>query len=209
MEHPAGGYEADDFDMGSLPDGTEEVDKRLQGIIDKLNELKSSLVKGFWDGLGDTAVFDDIQKHIDGIRISLIDIVTDSDIQKAAEEFANTFAYNLGRVSGSVASIGLTIADNLLGGIDLYLQQNARRIKEYLISMFNIGGEISQIAGDFSSAVAEIFSAFRSDSAKQIYRGYYWYFQFIFPRYHGAWWKVRERYPGTDHKANNGQCRSN
>lgn len=34
--------------------------------------------------------------------------------------------------------------------------------------MFNIGGEISQIAGDFSSAVAEIFSAFRSDSAKQI-----------------------------------------
>lgn len=163
-----GGYEADNFDMGSLPDGTEEVDKRLQGIIDKLNELKSSLVKGFWDGLGDTAVFDDIQKHIDGIRISLIDIVTDSDIQKAAEEFANTFAYNLGRVSGSVASIGLTIADNLLGGIDLYLQQNAGRIKDYLISMFNIGGEISRIAGDFSSAVADIFSVFRSDSAKQI-----------------------------------------
>ena len=163
-----GGYEADNFDMGSLPDGTEEVDKRLQGIIDKLNELKSSLVKGFWDGLGDTAVFDDIQKHIDGIRTSLIDIVTDSDIQKAAEEFANTFAYNLGRVSGSVASIGLTIADNLLGGIDLYLQQNAGRIKDYLISMFNIGGEISRIAGDFSSAVADIFSVFRSDSAKQI-----------------------------------------
>ena len=163
-----GGYEADDFDMGSLQDGTEEVDGRLQGIIDKLNELKSSLVKGFWDGLGDTAVFDDIQKHIDGIRISLIDIVTDSDIQKAAEEFANTFAYNLGRVSGSVASIGLTIADNLLGGIDLYLQQNAGRIKDYLISMFNIGGEISRIAGDFSSAVADIFSVFRSDSAKQI-----------------------------------------
>ena len=163
-----GGYEADNFDMGSLPDGTEEVDKRLQGIIDKLNELKSSLVKGFWDGLGDTAVFDDIQKHIDGIRISLIDIVTDSDIQKAAEEFANKFAYNLGRVSGSVASIGLTIADNLLGGIDLYLQQNAGRIKDYLIAMFNIGGEISRIAGDFSSAVADIFSVFRSDSAKQI-----------------------------------------
>lgn len=163
-----GGYEADDFDMGSLQDGTEEVDGRLQGIIDKLNELKSSLVKGFWDGLGDTTVFDDIQKHIDGIRISLIDIVTDSDIQKAAEEFANTFAYNLGRVSGSVASVGLTIADNLLGGIDLYLQQNAGRIKDYLISMFNIGGEISRIAGDFSSAVADIFSVFRSDSAKQI-----------------------------------------
>jgi len=34
--------------------------------------------------------------------------------------------------------------------------------------MFNIGSRIVEICGSFSSAVAEIFSAFRSDSAKQI-----------------------------------------
>ena len=163
-----GGYEADDFDMGSLPDGTEEVDQRLQGIIDKLNELKASLVKGFWDGLGDTAVFDEIQKHINGIRDSLAGIAADPAVQKSAEEFANTFVYNLGRITGSIASVGLTIADNLFGGIDLYLQQNSGRIKEYLISMFDISSDTAEISGNFAVAVADIFTVFRSDTAKQI-----------------------------------------
>ena len=52
--------------------------------------------------------------------------------------------------------------------MDLYLGQNSGRIKTYLVSMFDIGSDIATISGNFSAAVAEIFSVFRSDSAKQI-----------------------------------------
>lgn len=162
------GYAVDDFDMGSLAQGEDVVSEKLKGILDLMNQLKSAFVAGFWDAFGDTTVFDSIQSSIRSIKDRIKEIATDPEVQNAALKFANSFMYALGQISGSVASIGTTIADNLLGGIDLYLQQNVGRMKEYFISMFDIGSEISQIAGDFSSAVADIFSVFRSDSAKQI-----------------------------------------
>ncbi len=163
-----GGYESDQFDMGTLPEDGDAVSSKLKDIVALVDQLKNSFSKGFWDSFGDTTVFDSIQTSIQSIKDSLNDIFTDSGVQDAATEFANTFMYSLGQVAGAVASIGTTIADNLLGGISLYLDQNKARIKEYLIQMFNIGSEISTLIGNFSSAIADIFSVFRSDSAKQI-----------------------------------------
>ena len=163
-----GGYESDQFDMGTLPEDGDAVSSKLKDIVALVDQLKNSFSKGFWDSFGDTTVFDSIQTSIQSIKDSLNDIFTDSGVQAAATEFANTFMYSLGQVAGAVASIGTTIADNLLGGISLYLDQNKARIKEYLIQMFNIGSEISTLIGNFSSAIADIFSVFRSNSAKQI-----------------------------------------
>lgn len=163
-----GGYESDQFDMGTLTEDGDAVSSKLKDIVALVDQLKNSFSKGFWDSFGDTTVFDSIQTSIQSIKDSLNDIFTDSGVQAAATEFANTFMYSMGQVAGAVASIGTTIADNLLGGISLYLDQNKARIKEYLIQMFNIGSEISTLVGNFSSAIADIFSVFRSDSAKQI-----------------------------------------
>ena len=163
-----GGYESDQFDMGTLPEDGDAISDKLKNIVDLMNQLKSSFSQGFWDAFGDTSVFDSIQGSIQSIKRSLNDIFSDSDVQAAATKFANTFAYSLGQVAGSVASMGATIANNLLGGISLYLQQDSGRIKEYLIAMFDIGGEIASLVGNFTAAFADIFSVFRSDSAKQI-----------------------------------------
>ena len=164
----AGGYTADDFDMGTLPEQEDVISSKMQGILNLMNQLKDSFVGGFWDAFGDTSVFDSIQNSIQSIKNSLGNIFTDSDVQTAAVGFANTLAQSLGQVTGSVASIGATIADNLLGGISRYLEQNKDRIKDYLIQMFNIGGEIATLVGNFTSSIAGIFTVFRSDSAKQI-----------------------------------------
>lgn len=162
------GYDMDDFDRGSHEQGEDVVSEKLKGILDLMNQLKSSFVAGFWDAFGDTTVFDSIQNSIRSIKDRIKEIATDPEVQNAALKFADGVMYALGQISGSVASIGATIADNLLGGVDLYLQQNASRIKEYIISMFDIGSELWQITGEFSSAIADIFTVFRSDSAKQI-----------------------------------------
>lgn len=167
-EAGSGGYESEQFDMGTLPEDGDAVSDKLKNIVDLMNQLKSSFLQGFWDAFGDTSVFDSIQGSIQSIKSSLNDIFSDSDVQAAATKFANTFAYSLGQVAGSVACVGATIADNLLGGISLYLQQDSGRIKEYLIAMFDIGGEIASLVGNFTAAFADIFSVFRSDSAKQI-----------------------------------------
>ncbi|WP_312426317.1 phage tail protein [Lacrimispora sp.] len=165
----SGGYAADEFDMGSLDtSGVEEASTKYQGLIDRAKELAGLFKTGFSIGFGDTSVLDSIQQAIQGIGVSLKGIFTDPAVLASAEEFGNRIAVNLGKVAGSVASIGTTIADNLLGGINLFLEQNSGRIKEYLISMFDIGGSIADIVGNFSVAFATIFSSLRSDSAKQI-----------------------------------------
>lgn len=165
----AGGYAADQFDMGELdPEAMQETESRFQGIIDKAKELAGIFASGFWNGLGDTKVFDRIQDHIKGIKDSLTEIFTDKKVQKSADQFAKSVSYAFGQIAGSAVSFGATLAENLLGGIDRYLEQNAQRIKEYLVSMFDIGSDIAEIAGNFAEAVADIFTVFRSDTAKQI-----------------------------------------
>ena len=161
----AGGYNAEDFDMGTLPEQEDIVSGKLRKIADLLNQLKDSFTSGFWDAFGDTSVFDSIQSSIQSIKDSLGNIFTDSDVQTAALGFANTLAQSLGQVTGSIASIGASIADNLLGGISRYLEQRKERIKDYIVQMFNIGSRIAEITGNFSSALAIIFSSLRSDGA--------------------------------------------
>jgi hypothetical protein len=80
----------------------------------------------------------------------------------------NTFVYALGEITGSVASIGLTIADNLLGGFNMFLEQNKERLKEQIVSVFDIAADISQLVGDWFVTIADLFTVFRSDEAKGI-----------------------------------------
>ena len=165
----AGGYAADEFDMGEMDtSGVEEASNKYQVLIDRARELKELFKTGFSIGFGDISVIDSIQNSIQGIGQNLKGIFTDPAVLASAEEFGNRIAVNLGKAAGSMASIGATLADNLLGGINKFLEQNSQRIKDYLVSMFDIGAEIADIVGNFSVAFATIFSAFRSDSAKQI-----------------------------------------
>lgn len=165
----AGGYAADEFDMGEMDtSGVEEASNKYQVLIDRVRELKDLFKIGFSIGFGDTSVIDSIQNSIQGIGQSLKGIFTDPVVFASAEEFGNRIAVNLGKAAGSMASIGATLADNLIGGIDKLLEQNSKRIKNYLVFMFDIGAEIADIVGNISVAFATIFSAFRSDSAKQI-----------------------------------------
>lgn len=164
-----GGYGVDSFDMGETDTSVlDEMDSKYQKLIDRVKELAGLIKQGFWDGFGDTSVFNSIQKSIDSIQNSLKSIFTAAEVVNAANTFADTVAYNLGKAAGSIASVGATIADNLLGGIALYLEQNIPRIKDYLVSMFDIGARRAEIYGNFMAAVADIFTVFRSGTAKQI-----------------------------------------
>lgn len=159
-------------DYGKLAEGETVLDKMskpLKKIIDRFKQLAKLIAKGFWDGLGDyEPIFDGIKKDLDSIWKSLKDIFTDSEVTKAANNFFDSFAYAIGQVAGSFARIGLTIAQNIIGGIEKFLKQNTQRIKNYLIDMFNIGSEIAQIGGNLAVAFADVFSVFGGETAQQI-----------------------------------------
>lgn len=159
-------------DYGKVAEGETVLDKMskpLEKIIDRFKQLAKLIAKGFWDGLGDyEPILDGIKKDLDSIWKSLKDIFTDSEVAKAANNFFDSFAYAIGQVAGSFARIGLTIAQNIIGGIEKFLKQNTQRIKNYLIDMFNIGSEIAQIGGNLAVAFADVFSVFGEETAQQI-----------------------------------------
>ena len=159
-------------DYGKVAEGETVLDKMskpLEKIIDRFKQLAKLIAKGFWDGLGDyEPILDGIKKDLDSIWKSLKDIFTDSEVAKAANNFFDSFAYAIGQVAGSFARIGLTIAQNIIGGIEKFLSQNVQRIKNYLIDMFNIGSEIAQIGGNLAVAFADVFSVFGGETAQQI-----------------------------------------
>lgn len=138
---------------------------KLKPILDYAKELKDAFAQGFWDGLGDYEYrFEAIKKGLEQIKDALIDIWTDPAVLAAADRWAKSFMYMLGSLVGSIASIGLTIATALIGGLGQYLEDNTDRIKKYLISMFDIGADINMLLADLFQSVAYIFEAFASES---------------------------------------------
>lgn len=144
------------------------IAKAIDSIKDRLGELKDLFKAGFWEGIGDLSVLDSIKNNISSIRDSLVNVFSESSVQEAANRMMDTLAYDMGRITGSFASIGLSILDNITGGFSFYLNDAKERIKQYLISMFDITSATSTILANFSVALAEIFTVLRGDTAKQM-----------------------------------------
>lgn len=149
--------------------GGKQTNALLDAIGKKVKELKQQFQEGFREGLGKdfNSSLERTKQHINNIGNSLKEIVTDKEVQSSANNLANSFARNLGRVSGSVVSIGATIAENLTGGADKYLVQNKEYIKKRIVETFDAEAETMDIVGKFSTAWTEVFEVFRSPEAKQ------------------------------------------
>lgn len=158
--------------VSSIGDGEGEGAKQsgmLEELKKKINQVGALFAKGFKLGSGNLPQkIKSIKSHLAGIGKSLNDIFTDSQVEAAFTKLVALMIENAGKITGSIASIGATMADNLIGGLDIFLQKNKGRIKQHLISMFNIAGEISTIKANFAMAVADIFSVFGEYDAKSI-----------------------------------------
>lgn len=156
------------LDFGnSLTDTMEEANSQIDSFMNKASELVDLFKQGFSEGLGDFD-FSSLTNSIKGIKTNLIDIFTAPEVLNAANNWANIVALNLGKVAGSIASIGLTIADNLIGGINLFLEQNKQSLQDHIVRLFDISSRGNEISGGIAVAFSDIFSVFRGDTAKQI-----------------------------------------
>lgn len=153
-----------------VPTGKELSDK-IQPFIDYLKKLKVSIKNGWdetWSNLDVSLQFDNIKSSIESIKNSFLNIFSDSEVSASVDNFAMTFSRSLGSISASVVSIGATIAENLLGGISIYLESNSENIKNYIIDMFDIASDISVLASQGADAFANVFSVFGDENGQQI-----------------------------------------
>lgn len=86
----------------------------------------------------------------------------------AASNWADSIALSRGKIVGSMASIGVSIATMLIGGIDKFFEQNKDYLKDKIVEMLNISAERAEIFANFCAALADIFTVFESDDAQQI-----------------------------------------
>lgn len=159
-------------DFGSLSQGEtviDKFDKSVSALIQHCKELADIFKKGFQIGFGDSEnKIASIQKSLENIRKTLNEIFTDPKLIKTANQCADKIAEALGKIVGATARIGLTAADNLIGGFEKYLKKSKTYIQKRIISLFDVSGEIAELAGDFAVACADIFDIFSGEDAKGI-----------------------------------------
>lgn len=173
-----------DFLEGYLGSRAEEIaDKMIQKIKDLVNWVKN-LGTGFldlreplrqfkrgWDDAFNPSGFTVVRKSLNGIKESLRDIFTDSEVRAAAQNFLNKFGYYIGTSMGSIVTIGGNIAGGIFGGLDKFLSENRDRIKTDLISLFNINADTLNWLSQLNIALADISSVFSGPNGIKVSEG--------------------------------------
>nr|DAQ09724.1 MAG TPA: minor tail protein [Caudoviricetes sp.] len=159
-------------DYGNLADMSKDADEAtgaIEKLIGKIKELGNIFKGGFFEGLGDyKPMLNELISDLGNIKTYLTDIFTDADVQKAASKFIQKLVKNLGKVSGAITKVGLTLAAALVGGLESYLSKNVDRIKGFIINMFDVAGDIADEIGDIATVLADIFSVFGNQTTQNI-----------------------------------------
>ena len=162
----AGGSTGLDFG-NSLNDTMEQANSEMDSFMKKASELIDIFKQGFSEGFGDFDV-SSITKSIENIKNNLVDIFSSPEVTGAANKWVNALLTDLGKTAGSIASIAVSIADNFIGGLDKYLEQNKQNIQDHVVKLFDISSRPHELSGNISTAIADIWTVLRSDTAKQI-----------------------------------------
>lgn len=160
-----------EVDFGKLSSGETVFDDLIskgENFVAILRKIKDLFLSGFEIGFGNSLeTIDSIKTHLLGIKTSLMNIFGDAEIVAAAQNLFQSLVYNAGAITGAFASIGLTIANNLIGGLDQHLTDSQEYIKQHILSIVNVSADISGLSGDFAIAMQDVFSVFNSGAAVQ------------------------------------------
>lgn len=165
------GMQIQPVDPSAQTSAIDQIQNKYQKFFDYINKLKDNFLKGFqssWDELDVSSQFENIRKSAESIKNTLADIFTDPFVLASVDNFMQTVAYSLGSMAASVTSIGATIAENFVGGMAIFLENNSWDIKGYIQKMFDVSADIAALAADGLEAFANVFSVFWDENGQQI-----------------------------------------
>lgn len=164
LENMGGAVEVD---LGESTEETDKLSSMFDGVLNQLAKMKDLFGQGFTIGFA-SADLGALEKAIQSVKDGFKQIFEDGTIINAFTNMLDSFALNAGKVAGAFASIGVTIATNLIGGVGKYLTQNSKYIKDRLVGIFDASGDIAKLSGDYATAFADIFSVLGNEDGQQI-----------------------------------------
>ncbi len=141
--------------------------QNLSAISKKLSEIKDIFLTGFWDSFVN-ADFSGVRRSFDSIATSIQRIFSDKKISNSASDMASAFSRAFGQISGSIASIGGTIAQNLTGGFANYLNGDSDTIQSAIKNIFDVSAGIAESVGNTWQAFSNIFSVFATEDGQTL-----------------------------------------
>lgn len=165
------GMQIQPVDPSAQTSAIDQIQNKYKKFFDYINKLKDNFIKGFqssWNKLDVSSQFENIRKSAESIKNSLADIFTDRFVLASVDNFVQTVATSLGSMAASVTSIGATIAENFVGGMAIFLENNSWDIKGYIQKMFDVSADITALATDGLEAFSNVFSVFGDENGQQI-----------------------------------------
>lgn len=165
------GMQIQPVDPSAQTSAIDQIQNKYKKFFDYINKLKDNFLKGFqssWNKLDVSSQFENIRKSAESIKNTLADIFTDRFVLASVDNFVQTVATSLGSMAASVTSIGATIAENFVGGMAIFLENNSWDIKGYIQKMFDVSADIVELAAEGLEAFANVFSVFGDENGQQI-----------------------------------------
>lgn len=148
-----------------------ELPKMLTGMLDKIKPFLEKMKKLFADGFKSAfnpSGIDKMMQAFQRIGKNMQEIFTNPKLVNAFSNFVDKTVYASGQKFGALANIGLSIAENLVGGFDLYLENYKGYIIDRFTNIFDSMARINELDGMLWEAIGRLSEVFRSDSAMQI-----------------------------------------
>lgn len=136
----------------------------LRAVLEKISLI---FMSGFWLSF-QNADFSGIKTSLDDIGTKLKGLFSSQEITSSISRFSTSVLFSLGQITGSIASIGTTVAENFVGGFNIYLDTNTPFLQKSIAGIFDAGADIAASVGNLWSAFANIFSVYASQNGKEV-----------------------------------------
>ena len=150
--------------VSSLTAALDKEEQTLSKMESSLAHIQAIFKEGFADGLKNfnSEVF---LAHLESIKNNVVDIFSSDRLQESMNGFGISCEKLFTSIISSTLSIGTTVANNIVTGIDSYLTKSKEYISERFAGIFDSKTKINNIIADTLDAVSNIFDVFNSKNA--------------------------------------------
>lgn len=142
-------------------DKEEQTLSKMEGTLARIQGIFKT---GFENGLKN---FDasDFLGHLESIKNNLVDIFSSDILQESMKGFGASCETLFTSIISSTLSVGTTVANNIVTGVDTYLSNSKEYISEKFAGIFNAKTKINTVIADTLDAVSNIFDVFNGENA--------------------------------------------
>jgi hypothetical protein len=149
----------EDFDAGAVDDNLDEVDEKLQTMVERFH---TGLTKALDAGNFGKAQ-KDIEMALEGIKNKVKNIFAYADLQTALDNMEYQWAETFGAIVGAAKVTGANIEAGLLRGTDKWLKEDSEHIKDKIIDFANAAEELGKNIEQAAINWADFSTVFNSE----------------------------------------------